>query len=197
MVRPRSGPYSAEEEQTLAKLRRRFWLTTAALYAAFLWIMFGLVPREIAAEPLAVSFANLMAHAVPVLDQLPKIPGYDPFLRFHYAVLWLISPVAGLVGWWAGLGYWVKHDRYLRIKSPTSKVVWFLPFWCACLVVMAYWPVSGDGSFSRSDQRLVSSFGVGFSGACILANWFFIGGTLGVLWVRARIDRENLAKTKP
>jgi len=198
MARPRVGPYSAKEEQALAKLRRRFWLTTAALYAAFLWIMFGLVPREFAAEPLAVSFANLMARGLPMLDQLSKIPGYDPFLRFHYAVLWLISPVAGLAGWRAGLGYLVEHDRYARIKSPSRRLAWGLLFWCAGLLLMAIWPVVEGGPPSWRDQTLVSSvFGVGFSGACILAFWFFIGATLGVLWMRARIDRnilQNLQK---
>lgn len=198
MARPRAGPYSAEEEQALAKLRRRFWLAATAVYAAFLWIMLGLVPRELAAEPLAVSFANLMARGVPMLDQLPKIPGYDPFLRFHYAVLWAISPVAGFVGWWAGLDYPVQHDRYARIKSPSRMLLWGLLFWCFILVLAAVWPIADDGSPSRRDQSLVSSvFGIAFYGASGLACWFFIGCTLGVLWVRARIDREHLAKAKP
>lgn len=198
MVRPRIGPYSAEEEEALAKLRRRFWLTSAALYAIFLSVMFGFVPRELAAEPLAVSFMDSMAHVVPMLDQLPKTPGYDPFLRFYYAVLWLISPVAGLVGLWAGLDYLVKHDRYARIKSPNRMLVWSLLFWCFLLVFAAIWPVADGGVPSWRDHGLVSSiFGIALRGVYLLWCWFAIGGTLGVLWVRARIDRERFAEAKP
>jgi hypothetical protein len=194
MARPRIGPYSAGENQALAKLRRRFWLTTAALYAAFLWIMFGLVPREIAAEPVAVSFANLMAHGVPMLDQLPKIPGYDPFLRFYYAVLWLISPAAGIAGWRLAV-YPVKHDRYLRIKSPTRMLAWGLLFWCACLLLLACWPVAEGGAPSWRDQALVSNvFSIGFKGGFVLVACFFIGATLKVFRDRARIDREPFVK---
>ena len=169
---------TALTRKSFLRTSRFYWLLLTGLYLCFVVTMLVFVPVDVASAPSAAAFADFMASLVPMLDQIRKIPGYHPYLRFYYSVLWALFPVACWFGWQIN-----KYDssfigRNYESKSLFGKILLLIGL--PVLVLTAFiWPVRDGLNHIWQDYQAVSNvFEVAWFGLMTIVVAGLISGAL-------------------
>ena len=147
------------------------------VYLVFVVLMLNFVPISISSHPDSIAFSKFMAQFIPMLNQITKIPGYDPFLNFYYAVVWVFVPV------FTGYMFFIRPNprdpRYPEcwahlIQMSWRSLIFATLVWILLVLIFAFWPVDTRGSSWRDTSVVSNGIGIGFWGVNLMGGFAFL-----------------------
>lgn len=161
--------YSSQRHPYAIHVPGRYWLIQFLAYVVFVVTMLRCVPMEIAREPWAQTYTEFMASIVPMLGQIEKIPGFHPFLRFYYAVLWGLIPMPAILMMLAGMRTpQSTSTRSMRLNDPVRPLLLRIGLTTFALLLLLSWPISLNTPSWRDMGLVQSVLGVGWFGLMVL-----------------------------
>lgn len=158
-----------------------------AAYIVFVVVMLNFVPISISNHPNSISFSKFMAQVIPMLNEITKIPGYDPFLNFYYAVVWVFIPV------FTGYMFFIRpnprdpkypEDWKFLIQVSWRRLIFGVLFCISMILICAFWPVDVRGSSWRDASVISNGIGIGFWGFNMMVVFAFL-----FLYLRLILER--------
>lgn len=161
--------YSPQRHPYAIHVPGSYWLLQFIAYVVFVVVMLRYVPMEIAQEPWAQKYTELMASIVPMLGEIEKVPGFHPFLRFYYAVLWGFIPIPAILMMWAGIRTpQSASTRSIRLTDPIWPLLLRTGLTFFALLLLLSWPISLNTPSWRDMGLVQSVLGVGWFGLMVL-----------------------------